>query len=46
MKHAVDRVLSAPLSRRVAGGAFLFFTVKGILWLLAPLAAALWLAER
>lgn len=34
--------LSPSLAKRAAGGVFLFFLAKGLLWLLVPALLALW----
>ncbi len=40
-----SRLMKSPLAKRLAGAAFLFFFIKGLVWL-AVFAAAAWAAWR
>lgn len=42
VKQRVQRLVSNTFLRRLGGGVFLFFLVKGLLWLTVPAALAVW----
>lgn len=42
MRQRARRLVNHPVTRRVGGGAFVFFLVKGLLWVAVPAVLALW----